>query len=520
VKPLSILNDVLGPVMRGPSSSHTAGSFHIGRLARHLFGRQPEHVLVRFDPGGSYARVYRDQGSDLGFVAGLLGWEMTDERFPQALQAAKGHGVAVEFVVEPVPEADHPNSVELELRAHGQDALRLLARSIGGGAVEIVRLQDWPLAVRGDAFEQIVEAESWAGAEVAYRLKQEPALGALEVQEKGERVLFRLRRPEPLSEVRCAAWRALPGVRALWTAPPLGWVVRGRPIFGDAHGMLAYAREHGASLGEAAAAYEAALLGVSESEVTAEILRRLGIMRAAVEKGLQDGLTLQLLSPTAGKILRAERSGQLAIGGLHARAAARAMAVMHVSSAMGVICAAPTAGSAGVIPGVLVTMIEERGLALERAARALLAAGAVGWVVGTRATFAAEEAGCQVEIGASGAMAAAAVVDAAGGTAAQALDAAAISLQNTMGSVCDPVQGVVEIPCHTRNAVAAAAALVCADLVLGGYENPVPLDETVDAVDAVGRMLPSELRCTALGGLALAPSALRLPRRRLGYGEA
>jgi L-serine dehydratase len=130
------------------------------------------------------------------------------------------------------------------------------------------------------------------------------------------------------------------------------------------------------------------------------------------------------------------------------------------------------------------------------------------------ATFAAEIAGCQVEIGAAGAMGAAAVVEAAGGAARQACDAAAIAFQNTMGSVCDLVQGIVEIPCHTRNATAASSAFVCADLILGGYTNPIPLDETIDAVYAVGKMLPRELKVTALGGLALTPSALAMPRIR------
>jgi L-serine dehydratase len=115
-----------------------------------------------------------------------------------------------------------------------------------------------------------------------------------------------------------------------------------------------------------------------------------------------------------------------------------------------------------------------------------------------------------VEIGVAGAMAAAAVVEAAGGTAEAALGAASIALQNTMGSVCDPVQGGCEIPCHTRNAVAAANAFVCADLALGGYANPIPLDEAIDASLAVGRSLPRELRCTALGGIAIAPSAVRM----------
>jgi L-serine dehydratase len=190
------------------------------------------------------------------------------------------------------------------------------------------------------------------------------------------------------------------------------------------------------------------------------------------------------------------------------------MAVMHVNAGMGVVCAAPTAGSAGVIPAVISTLRQERGLDHESAALALLAAGAIGIITAARATFAAEVAGCQVEIGAAGAMAAAAVVEVGGGTAQQAVDAAAISYQNSMGSVCDLVQGMVEIPCHTRNAAAASGAFVCADLIMGGYRNPIPLDETIDAVYDTGRRMPPELRCTALGGLAATPSARELKRPR------
>jgi L-serine dehydratase len=181
---------------------------------------------------------------------------------------------------------------------------------------------------------------------------------------------------------------------------------------------------------------------------------------------------------------------------------------------MGVVCAAPTGGAAGTIPGVITTLVKEKGLEKTQTVKALFAAGSVGMVLASRGTFAAEVAGCQVEIGAAGAMSSAAVVEVAGGSARQALDAAAISFQNTMGSPCDLVQGMVEIPCHTRNAVAASSAFVCADLILGGYSNPVPLDETIDAVMEVGRMLPRELRCTALGGLATTPSALAMKRLR------
>ena len=171
---------------------------------------------------------------------------------------------------------------------------------------------------------------------------------------------------------------------------------------------------------------------------------------------------------------------------------------------------APTGGSAGVIPGIITTLIEEKKIDKKKAIEILFAASAIGAIIAKRATFSAELAGCQVEIGASGAMAAAAVVEYAGGNAQNAVDAAAIALQNTMGSVCDPVQGGCEIPCHTRNALATSNAFICADLILGGYHNPIPLDETIDAMLEVGKTMPVELRCTARGGIATSPSAIAL----------
>lgn len=299
----------------------------------------------------------------------------------------------------------------------------------------------------------------------------------------------------------------------MWTAEPVFLIQHAEPIFSSASEMVSLAGQRNFSLGQLALEYESTLLGLAESEVMDEMLRRFDVMREAVDRGLKmTPPRMQLLSPSAGNIYNAEAEGRVAIGGLHTRAAARAMAVMHINGGMGVVCAAPTGGAAGTLPGVVVTLVEEQGLSRQGAALALLAAGAVGVVVASRATFAAEVAGCQVEIGAAGAMAAAAVVDAAGGGAQQATDAAAIAFQNTMGSVCDLVQGIVEIPCHTRNAAAASNAFLCADLILGGYVNPIDLDETIDAVYAVGKMLPRELRCTALGGLAVTPSALAMKR--------
>jgi L-serine dehydratase len=460
MRSVSILNDVLGPVMRGPSSSHTAGSYHIGRLIRSLAGGDPASAVFTFDPAGSYAATYRQQGVDLALAAGLLGWAITDRRFARALELAPRAGLDLRYRVAPLDGADHPNTVHGKVLTREGARFEIVAKSVGGGSVEVTAVDGRPVSLDG----------------------------------RGREVV----------EVGGAAR----------TVPPLFYVRKGRPLIASAREAVALARRRRVSLGRVALAHEAGLLGLSEREVVDEILGRLAIMRDSVRQGLAGRrLGMKLLTPTAGKVYRAETDGRLAAGGLHARAAARAMAALHVSNSMGIVCAAPTGGSAGVIPGVLVTLEEEKGLSGEKAALALLAAGAVGLVVAARATFAAEVAGCQVEIGAAGAMGAAAVVEAAGGSAAQAVDAAAISLQNTMGSVCDLVQGMCEIPCHTRNAVAASSAFVCADLVLGGYVNPIPLDETVDASFAAGRMLPAELRCTAKGGLATTPSALALKKK-------
>lgn len=445
MKRISILNDVLGPIMRGPSSSHTAASYAIGAHARRLLGESVRQAVVAFREGSSYAVCFRRQGSDLGFAAGLLGWDMTDDRFTRALELAPEQGLDIRFCVEDLAEDDHPNAVRMSLVGKSGRRLELTARSIGGGMFEVTSVDGRPANMRG---------------------------------------------PEPLPK-------------------------RGDAPFASVAEMAAWMGRSRMGAGEAGLLYETALLAVEPDVVRREMLRRFGVMRHAVASGLsQDGDPMILLDRSAGAIYEAEAAGRVAVGGLHARAAARAMAAMHTNCSMGVVCAAPTAGSAGVLPGVIVTLVEECGASEEDVVRCMFAAGLVGMFIGEMATFAAEIAGCQVEIGAASAMAAAAVVEFAHGTAFQACDAAAVSLQNTMGSVCDLVQGVVEIPCHTRNAVGASSAFVVADLILGGYRNPIPLDETIEAVLAVGRMLPEELRVTSRGGIAVTPSALSMRPRK------
>ncbi|MEE4271779.1 MAG: L-serine ammonia-lyase, iron-sulfur-dependent, subunit alpha [Thermoanaerobaculales bacterium] len=459
---ISIFNDVIGPVMRGPSSSHTAGAHRIGLVVRDLLGAEPRDVRVTFDPKGSMAPTWESLGVDLALAAGLMGWTMLDEKYVSSVERMRAAGSAIDVDIAPLEETDHPNGMLVEILPREGERLRVIAEAVGGGGIRITSVNGRPVEIDGKSRVELVEDGL------------------------------------PTRKVR-----------------PVFFVRRAEAVFESGKEMVAVSEARGLSLGEAALAYEAELLGFTEVEVVDEMLRRLEVMERSAAAGLDDGRSdMLLLEPTALKILTAEESGAVAVGGIHTRAAARAMAVMHHCNSRGVVCAAPTGGSAGVVPGVILSLAEEMGLPRRRAVLALFAAGAVGLIVARRATFAAEIAGCQVEIGVAGAMAAAAVVEAAGGGPRQAADAAAVSLQNTLGSPCDPVAGACEVPCHTRNAVAASSAFTCADLVLGGYVNPIPLDEAIDVSYEVGKALPAELRCTARGGCAVAPSALALRPRR------
>lgn len=509
MKKVSMLNHVIGPVMRGPSSSHTAGPWRIGRMAANLLGAPPERALFTFHPSSSLAVCFREQGTDLAFAAGLLDRPFTDPDFSRTLSLAPGLGLDISFETAPFPGADHPNSSLLRLRGGGRE-LTIHSRSTGGGSFEIASVNGCPADITGESFVLFLEGHREEELLHAAALLEAYGWETSLRRGPGGPALFG-KSSAPLPET--ARETLARGGAPFFSADPVMLPMPGAPLFSDVPGLLSLAAEKGWSLGRAALASEASLLGVSETDLMEEMGLRLDIMLTAVRRGLAgDFSSMKLLAPMAERLWNSEKKGALFTSGPHARAAIRSMAALHVCSSGGVVCAAPTGGAAGVLPGVAATLAEDFGITGERLILSLWAAGAVGYLHDFRSTFAAEVAGCQVEIGAAGAMAAAAVTEAAGGTARQGCDAAATVFQNVMGSVCDLVQGVVEIPCHSRNASLASQAFLCADLVLGGYENPVPLDETIDAVDRVGRMLPEELRCTSRGGLALCPSALALPR--------
>ena len=253
-------------------------------------------------------------------------------------------------------------------------------------------------------------------------------------------------------------------------------------------------------------------------EIIEKMRKNLNIMREAAEYGLTNETRSisGLIGGDAIKLNRYASSQNTLTGEFMVKAMARALSCSEVNAAMGKIVAAPTAGSCGILPAVIITAGEKLNKTEDELINALFTASGVGIIIAKNATLSGAEGGCQAECGSAAAMGAAAVVEMMGGTPAMALDAAAIVIKNILGLVCDPVAGLVEVPCAKRNIAGAVSALTTADLVMSGVTSRIPFDDTVIAMYKVGKQLPCELRETAMGGLATTPTGLRLAKEILG----
>ena len=273
--------------------------------------------------------------------------------------------------------------------------------------------------------------------------------------------------------------------------------------------LLDDARDTGRSLPLTVLQAEAEESGRDEEAIRQRIRKTMRVMRDAVEEGLKGDVR----SPsglTGGRAARLFQDGPRLMGDRVTSILSRAIATLEVNAAMGLIVAAPTAGAAGVLPSILISAAEILDADEERLVDAMLVAGGVGGVIAHRASLSGAAGGCQAETGSAAAMGAAGVTWLAGGSDDQVATAVALSLQGMLGLICDPIGGLVEIPCIYRNASAAMQALAAAEMALAGLDFPVPADEVIDVMGEVGRKMPVAYRETAQGGLAATPSARRL----------
>ncbi|MDN3690680.1 L-serine ammonia-lyase, iron-sulfur-dependent, subunit alpha [Cyclobacterium jeungdonense] len=513
----SIFNDVVGPVMRGPSSSHCAASLRIGRICHDLMKGSISSIEIDFDPAGSLATTHKEQGSDMGLFGGFLGWEAFDERLVRAEQHLGAAGIQVKINIRDI-QADHPNTYKITL-TNPWETHQLTAISTGGGMIEVIEIDQAVISFAGDCFLTLIYTNE-PGSVLDY-LQHELNYDSLELR-SGD---------QPYIEIKAQQFPDAALIQELEQMEVVSTIKQIRPVlpvltaknqkvpFITCEEMLAYNKDKGLSLWELAVRYESIRGNISEAEVLAKMDTIRKILKDAVSTGIK-GTSYQdrILGPQSVKFKSLMESKKLVDGDVLNRIIMYVSAIMEVKSSMGVIVAAPTAGSCGAMPGAVLGLSDALGLSEEETVKALLIAGLIGVFIAAHSTFAAEVGGCQAECGSGSSMGAAALVYLAGGSLTQSISAASMALQSSLGMICDPIGNRVEAPCLNKNVMAASNALSCANMALADYDHLIPLDEVIETMYEVGKSIPNTLRCTNLGGLSITKTAKEI-ERKLGKGQ-
>ena len=276
--------------------------------------------------------------------------------------------------------------------------------------------------------------------------------------------------------------------------------------------LLEQCQKETLSISEIMKLREITMGSLHEKEIDKKLITVLSIMKHSATRPLEHPTKSigGLIGGEAKKIAVHAKTRTSVCGSMLSNAIAYSMAVLEVNASMGLIVAAPTAGSSGVVPGVLLALQDEHSLSDEILYKGLLNASAIGYLLMRNASVSGAEAGCQAEVGAASAMAASAIVEMMGGTPEMCMNASTLALSNLHGLVCDPIAGLVESPCQSRNAIGVANAITSAELALSGITHPIPFDEMTEAMFRVGKSLPFELRETAMGGCAGTPTGCKL----------
>ena len=512
----SIFNDVIGPVMRGPSSSHTAASHRIGALIRQVCLPENGNVLVEFDRKGSLATTYEGQGSAMGLICGLLGVSILDPAIIGYNDLAKERRLNIRFQISDF-EASHPNTYKIFVETANHEQFRFIALSTGGGMIELININGYDISIKGDYFETLICIGNQIISIVQHlfqllKTSIDPSAISL-LQQNENNFLINLKTRNSVSSMVNELIGEFKDVHWVRQLEPVMPILSGmdKPLpFTSVNQMLNLADQTGYDLAQLATSYECARAGISKEEVYSLMLDIVLNIKGAIKEGLEGTIYEdRLLGHQSYLILEAEERGKIIRNPVNT-IIAYVTALMETKSSMGIIVAAPTAGSCGVLGGAILG--SARGFTEDTVVitNAFLAAGLIGVFIADKYTFAAEEGGCQVECGAASAMAAAGLVQLMGGTARQAVSAASMALQNLLGLVCDPVADRVEVPCLGKNILGANNALSSANMSIAGFDPVIPLDEVIEAMKSVGGSLPTSLCCTGCGGLSITPTALRL----------
>lgn len=533
--------DVIGPNMIGPSSSHTAGALRISLLAAQMMSGEVKSA--KFLLYGSFARTYQGHGTDRALVGGILGFKPDDPRIRESFEIAKERGITYSFEFDYDDDTVHPNTVDITLRSE-HSFVTVRGESVGGGRAVIRRINGVEIEFTGLYNTIMIYHIDRPG--VVARLTNVLADNQINIafmrlyrEQKGKRAYMIIETDETIPEPVSEQLNQLESVERALIIPTIDsaskleveegnereaeLAERERDLadidpdlldFNSAKALVESCRILNLPISEVMIRREELLFNRSRRESLALMERAWSIMKQAVHDSIHNprrsigGLIGGESSMLERQRKEAEAAGREALSGnLISRASQYAMGVLEVNASMGLIVAAPTAGAAGIVPGTLIAIAEQKGFSDEEMIHALYTCAAIGMLIMAHGSVSGAEGGCQAETGSASAMAAAAVTQLLGGSPQDACGSASTCLQNVLGLVCDPIGGLVEAPCQRRNSLGTANAILAAEMSLAGLDNIVPLDEMIIVTRDVGSNLPSSLRETGLGGTAVAPSA-------------
>jgi L-serine dehydratase len=505
----SIFNDVIGPVMRGPSSSHCAASLRIARICRDLMDEQIKDIVIEFDPHGSLATTHKSQGSDMGLFGGFLGWEAYDERLPDSEKHLATAGINYIITICPLEEK-HPNTYKIRL-SNEKETKELIAISTGGGMIEVINIDGNKVSMAGDYYETLIYCTD--ADNIIQYLKSTITYDEI-IFHKGTNSFIEIKSPSAISETISKEIMLMHSVHSIKNIKPVLPIMARKAMtvpFITCNEMMQYNEGKNKALWELAVDYESMRGNISPEQVMEKMKSIIHIMGNAIETGLKGTeYKDRILGSQSPQFKKTYDANELIGGDVLNTTIMYVSAIMEVKSSMGVIVAAPTAGSCGGLPGVVFGTAHCINNNEEAIIKAMLSAGLIGVFIAAHATFAAEVGGCMAETGSGGGMAAAALVEMKGGSLAQSIAAASLALQNSLGIICDPIGNRVEAPCLGRNVMAATNAISCANMALSNYEHLIPLDEVIETMKAVGDQIHHTLRCTNLGGLSITSTAKKI----------
>lgn len=509
----SIFNDVIGPVMRGPSSSHTAASWRIAKCCLDILGEPLKKALIDFDKEGAWAPNFREQGTAMGIEAGLLGIAITDKRMKNTSQVAIQQGISIQYEINSFP-TNHANTVRLLLNGVRGKQIQVVAASLGGGSFEIQQINGIDLKISGDYYELLVFDE--VNELRLQELKSEyPQINTIS-QSANSGALVNIKSSKPFVPEEVERIKRKLHIDKIVALNPVVPIISGNECkfpFSTLPSLFVYAEKESLSLGELGLIYEGCRSGLSKEQLFDKMSSLVEIIEKSIEVGL-NGTVYEdrILHQQAHLIEKASKSGKITNNTLLNQLIANVTAIMESKSGMEVIVANPTAGSCGTVGGAIKAVSDELNSSSDEIVNAYFAAGLAGAYFAQGPGFSAEEHGCQVECGAASGMAAAGIAQLFGATAKQAIDSASMAVQNSIGLICDPVADRVEVPCLGKNVNAAMNALSSAIMVCSGFDAVIPYEEVIQTVSRVSKQMPSCVKCTGKGGLAITTSAIKLKK--------